>query len=169
MKTLSDLKRDLNIGDSITLVESPTMPEHKWLNIKRYVVKKQGNGVYLNPDKNETKGSFLEFKNAKLTEYDGNTIKVFMVGQRPLTDQELRIYNNKPSNRKENESLVEQDLMTDSSTTFWMDKRYLQENNMEYLMACSGGTKHLNYSEMTITDEQIKGNLELSYVINKEV
>jgi len=167
MKTLSDLKRDLNIGDSITLVEAPTMPEHKWLNIKRYVVKKQGNGVYLSPDKNETKGSFLEFKNAKLTEYDGKTIKVFMVGQRPLTEQELRVYNNKPSNRKENESLVEQDLMTDSSTTFWMDKRYLQEKGMEYLMANSGETKHLDYSKMLITDEQVKGDLELSYVINK--
>jgi len=167
MKTLADLKRDLKIGDSITLVESPTRPDHRFLNIKRYVVKKQGNGVYLNQDKNATKGSFLEFKNAKLTAYDGKTIKTFSVGSRDLTEQELRVFNNKPSGRAENQELVERDIITDMSTTYYMDKKYLKENNMPYLMSCTGLTKHLNYNKMAIIDEQVKGNLELSYVINE--
>jgi len=168
MKTLADLKRDLKIGDSITLVESPLRPDHKFLNIKRYVVKKQGNGVYLNPDKNATKGSFLEFKNAKLTEYDGKTIKTFLVGSRNLTEQELRVFNNKPSKRAENQELLEQDMLTDMNTTYYMDKKYLRENNMEYLMSSTGLTKRLDHNNMTIIDEQVKGGLELSYVINEE-
>jgi len=168
MKTLADLKRDLKIGDSITLVESPVRPDHKFLNIKRYVVKKQGNGVYLNPDKNATKGSFLEFKNAKLTEYDGKTIKTFLVGSRNLTEQELRVFNNKPSKRAENQELLEQDMLTDMNTTYYMDKKYLRENNMEYLMSSTGLTKRLDHNNMTIIDEQVKGSLELSYVINEE-
>ena len=168
MKTLADLKRDLKIGDSITLVESPLRPDHKFLNIKRYVVKKQGNGVYLNPDKNATKGSFLEFKNAKLTEYDGKTIKTFLVGSRNLTEQELRVFNNKPSKRAENQELLEQDMLTDMNTTYYMDKKYLRENNMEYLMSSTGLTKRLDYNNMIIIDEQVKGGLELSYVINEE-
>jgi len=167
MKTLADLKRDLKIGDSITLVESPLRPDHRFLNIKRYVVKKQGNGVYLNPDKNATNGSFLEFKNAKLTEYDGETIKTFLVGSRNLTEQELRVFNNKPSKRAENQGLLERDMLTDMNTTYYMDKKYLKENDMEYLMSSTGLTKRLDYNDMIIIDEQVKGELELSYVINE--
>jgi hypothetical protein len=166
MKTLADLKRDLNIGDSITLVNAPNLPNHKYLNIQRFVVKKQGNGVYLNADKNAKTGSFLEFANAKLTEYDGKTIKTFCEGKRPLTEQELRVFNNMPSKREENRERVELEAMTDTNGLYYVDKFYLKENGMEYLMG-SGTTKHIIYHEMMIRDEQLKGDLELSYVINK--
>ena len=66
MKTLAELKRDLEVGDSITTIKNDYHPER--VGQKRYIVKKQGNGIYLNEDKNAVTGSFLEFKNAKLTE-----------------------------------------------------------------------------------------------------
>jgi hypothetical protein len=165
MKTLADLKRDLVIGSSITLVEAPDMPDHKFLNIKRYVVKKQGNGVYLNADKNAVSGSFLEFKNAKLTEYDGNTIKIFLPGSRPMTEQEKVVFDNKPSRRPENAKRAEQEMLSDGNGLFWLDRAYLKENGMEYLISGAGLTKHFHYNDQTITDEQLKGKLELSYII----
>jgi len=167
MKTLAELKRELNIGNSITLVESPTMVSHKWLNIKRYVIKKQGNGVYLSPDKNDTKGSFLEFTNAKLTEYDGKEIRVYQPGNRELTAQEKHALDNCPSKRPENKEIVEIDIMTDGSRSYWMDKEYYQNIGMEYLEN-SRGTKRVDWNRdsITIIDEQIKGNLLLRYTIN---
>lgn len=167
MKTLADLKRDLKIGDSLTLVEAPTMPEHRFLNVKRYIVKKQGNGVYLNTDKTALKGSFLEFTNAKLTDYDGDTIKTYTAGERPLTEEEKRVFDNKPSKRPENKGRIEMELMTDTNGSYWLDKAYLKEMNMPYLMSSTGQTKRLNYNDMTITDEQLKGDLELSYIIER--
>lgn len=167
MKTLSDLKRDLQIGDSLTLVEAPTMPDHKSLNLKRYVVKKQGNGVYLNADINAKTGSFLEFTNAKLTEYDGETIKTYQAGTRPMTEDEQRVFNNKPSQRPENKEKIEMELMTDSNGSYWLDKEYLKEQGMEYLMSGGSSTRSLNYRNMTIRDEQLKGQLELSYIVEK--
>jgi len=163
MKTLADLKRDIKVGDSITLIESPAF--HKWTDIKRYVVKKQGNGVYLNPDKAETKGSFLEFVNAKLTEYDGKEIRVYAPGTRPLTDNEKAVYDNRPSNRKENEYMVEQDLMTDTNLCYWHDKTYFSKAGMDWLFHANNSTKRLDHNDMTVTDEQIKGELQLRYVI----
>lgn len=164
MKTLADLKRDLQVGMSITLVEAPTMPNHKFLNQKRYIVKKQGNGVYLNVDINAASGSFLEFTNAKLTEYDGNTIKIYKAGTRPLTADEQSILDNRPTNRPENKERIEMEIMTDTNGSYYLDKEYFSQNGMSYLFE-SGGTKRYNFSEGTITDEQIKGDLELSYLI----
>lgn len=166
MKTLAELKRELNIGNSITLIESPTMPNHKWLNVKRYVVKKQGNGVYLSPDKNDVKGSFLEFTNAKLTEYDGKEIRTYQPGHRELNAQERYVLFNCPSKRPENQEIVEQDIMTDGSRVFWMDRKYFQDLDMEYLDN-SRGIKRIDWNTTTIIDEQIKGNLELRYIINE--
>lgn len=165
MKTLAELKRELNIGDSITLIESPTMPNHKWLNVKRYVVKKQGNGVYLSPDKNDTKGSFLEFTNAKLTEYDGKEIRVYLAGNREFTEQEKHALTNCPSKRPENKEIVERDIMCDMSTSYYMDVEYYKKLGMDYLHY-SRGTKRVDWNTNTIVDEQIKGNLQLRYTIN---
>ena len=43
-KSLADLKRALSLGTQVTLIKAPF--EHRNLNIPRYVVKTQGNGVY---------------------------------------------------------------------------------------------------------------------------
>jgi hypothetical protein len=162
MKTLADLKRDLKIGDSITLVESPKFP--KWLNVARYVIKKQGNGVYLSPDPKDNKGSFLEFANAKLTEYDGKEIRTYQPGHRELTEHEKHMLDNRPSSRPENKEIAERDIMCDMNRTYYMDKEYYHNAGMDYLFT-SSGTKHIDWNTNTIIDEQIKGSLELRYVL----
>lgn len=166
--TLSDLKRDLQIGDTLTLVEAPKMPNHKYLNITRYVVRKQGNGVYLNADKDAKSGSFLEFTNAKLTEYDGKTIKTFLPATRPLTDYEQRIYDNRPTSRPEMKERIEMEIMTDTNGSYYMDKAYFRENGCEYLMGGEVRGLYLLHDghEVSIRDKQLKGDLELSYIIN---
>ena len=164
MKTLADLKRELNVGDSVTLIESPFY--HKWINVKRYVVKKQSNGVYLSQDPTDTKGSYLEFKNAKLTEYDGKEIRTYSAGIRELTEQEKSVYSNRPSARKENEEQAVIEMLTDGSGLFYKDKQYFKDHGMKYFIE-SGQTKKFNAHNKTVTDEQIKGNLELRYIIEK--
>jgi len=164
MKTLADLKRDLKIGMTITLIEAPTMPTHKWLNVKRFVVKTQTKGVYLSPNQTDKSGSYLEFANAKLTEYDGKEIRTYQPGHRELTTQEKNALDNRPSNRPENREIVEIDILTDSNRTFWMDREYFRNIGMDYLDH-GRGTKRLDYNTLTIIDEQIKGNLELRYSI----
>lgn len=168
MKTFADLKRDLQVGDKITLVEAPTMPNHRFLNIPRFVVRKQTNGVYLGLNKNEKTGSWLEFKNAKLTEYDGKTLKIYRAGNRPLTEEERHVYDNRPSKRPENRLQMERDLLSGSSVMFWRDKAYFKNKKMDYLHYGSNNRYIFHSHNMTIEDAQIKGQLELSYVIEKQ-
>jgi hypothetical protein len=165
MKTLADLKRDLQIGDAIITTKNDYKPG--LVGQKRYIVKKQGNGVFLNADKNATKGSFLEFKNAKLIEYDGEYIRTYTAGNRPMTSEEARVFANMPSKRKENEERIKMEIMTDTNGSWYMDKAYLKEHGMPYLMTCSNLTKRINYSDKSITDEQVKGNLDLEYKIER--
>jgi len=163
-KTLADLKRDLQIGDSLTLIEAPTMPNHKYLNLKRYIVRKQGNGVYLNIDKEAKTGSFIEFINAKLTAYDGKTIETYRHGVRPITEDEARIMANAPTRRPENAEKIKLEIMSDTNGSWYLDKKYYSELGCSYLFE-SGGTRHFNYHDKTITDQQLKGELELKYLI----
>ena len=168
LRTLADLKRELNIGDSLTLIEAPAWPNHRYLNVKRYVVKKQSNGIHLSPQKGAQKGSVLDFVNAKLTEYDGKEIRIYGAGHRRLTPEEQIVLDNRPSRRSENAELVENDIYTDGSTTYYMDLAYFKQKGMEYLHS-SRGTKRIDYNTapFSIIDEQIKGNLHLRYSIEK--
>lgn len=77
MKTLSDFKRALTVGSSITLIDAPDMPDHRFLGLPRFVVKAQTSGVYLSTDKDAVTGSFLDFPAASLVEFDGDTVKIF--------------------------------------------------------------------------------------------
>ena len=164
MKTLADLKRDLKVGDSITLVEAPTMPKHRYLGVKRFVVKKQGNGVYLNEDPTAKAGSFLEFPNAKLTDYDGNEIRVYQPGNRELTEEERRVWDNRPSKREENREMLEYDLMTDTNIMYWRDREYFGKQDMKHFNT-STNRFIFHRHDMTITDKQLKGDLELRYTL----
>lgn len=169
LMSFADLKRDLQVGRTMTLVEAPFLPNHKFLNLKRNIIQKQTNGIYLDSgakstDKPSQKGSFLELRNAKLTEYDGHEIRIYRPGHRPLSDEEQKVWNNRPSNRSENEEIVVQDVLSDGSRSYWMDKEHLKKNNMEYLME-SGHSKRFDYNTNTIIDDQIKGDLELKYIL----
>jgi hypothetical protein len=168
LKSFASMKRDLQIGDTLTLVESPKMPNNTRLNVKRYIVGKQTNGLYLSADKNASKGSFLDFPNAKLVEYDGEEIRVYDPGTRPLTDQENRVWKNRPSQRPENKQQLEFDILSDTNILFWKDKQYFRNADMGYLHYEKSSRFNFNSGKMTITDKQLKGELVLRYVIGSE-
>lgn len=54
---LADLKRRLQLGVKVKLIEAPTMPNHKFLGVIREVTKVQTNAVKLG-------SSFLDFPKA---------------------------------------------------------------------------------------------------------
>jgi len=163
MKTLADLKRDLSIGKQVTLIKADH-PNHKMLNIPRYVVKTQGNGVMLSPDKNATKGSFLDFPRASLLEYDGTTITIYEIGSREPSPQEQYILSQQPSRLEKNAKQCQIDVLTDGSTMFYADKEYFRGLGMEYLggFEWKQGKKY-DFSTNRIDDESIKGKVSLVY------
>ena len=151
----------------LTLIQSQH-GGHKFLNVPRYVIRKQSNGVYLAEDKGSAKGSFLELPRASLVEYDGETVKVYGIGKRDLTDEEKRIRANMPSALPENAEKCKIDMLTDGSFMFWADKAYLHQLNADY-MAGHGTVRGLRYdfNENKIWDETLKGEVSLTYTLKK--
>ncbi len=160
--TLAQLKRDLCKGKSLALVDAPTMPNHKNLNVKRYVVATQGNGVTLSPDVNAPRGSFMELPKASLVEYDGKTVKIYQGGKRLLTEEEQQVIDTMPSHQEANRELAERDIMTDGSTTYWMDKRHTKEHQADWYWETSRGLRY-DFNDKMMWDDSVKGQLELVY------
>ncbi len=76
MKTLSDLKRTIQVGTRIRCIENTYRPE---LNgTMRTVVKVQGNAfVWRQDDQTDTRGSWTYYPKASDAEFDGtNTFKL---------------------------------------------------------------------------------------------
>ena len=166
MKTLADLKRALTPGKQITLIES-SIPNHRNLNIPRYIVKANTVGVQLNPDKDATKGSHMDFPSkAALLTYEDDTFSLHLPAHRPLTAEEQRVMDTMPSHLPENAKQCEIDIMTDGSQMFWRDKKHCSDNHMEYLNG-SETVRGLRYdcNEKDIIDESLKGPVELKYKI----
>lgn len=151
----------------LTLIQSQNAG-HKFLNVPRYVIRKQSNGVYLAEDRGATKGSFLELPRASLVEYDGEMIRVYGTGKRDMTEAEKNIRANMPSCRPENKEKAINDLMTDGSSMFWADKAYFHQLNADYL-AGHGTVRGLRYdfNEGMIWDETLKGEVSLTYKLKK--
>lgn len=166
MKTFTDLKRDLTVGRSLTMIYHENMETDERAKSRigqaRFIVKKQTNGVYLNPDKTATKGSFLELPRASLVEYDGKIITVYGPSKRPLTESEAKILKDMPSHKKENEQQCVNDIMTDGSTMYWRDKAYLKANDALWYDETYQG-KHYNHNDQLMIDYSLKGKKELSY------
>lgn len=134
------------------------------LNKPRKILRTQTNGIYLEVA-NTGKGSFLELPCASLTEYDGNTIKIYKYGTRELTEQEKAILANEPSNRKENAELAERDALTDGSQTYYMDKAYYKEHDAEWRWDWSKGLRY-DTNDIKMCDKKVKGELNLQYNLN---
>lgn len=168
MKTLADLKRDLQIGACLTLTGGRDARNADKLNVPRYVVTKQGNGVGLSVDKTATKVSFLELPKASLVEYDGETVRVYESGRRDLTELERVVLDNEPSKRPENKQQLENDMLSDGSQMYWADKRYHKELGTEYLEGHEmvRGLRY-DFNHKNIVDEKIKGELSLEYKLTK--
>jgi hypothetical protein len=153
MKTLADLIRLLTVGTKLTLVERLGKPIEK--DDERTVVSSNTTGVSLKLA--DGKVSFLAFPKASLLEFTDTEIRTYAAGERDLTADELKIVAGRPSNKPENAKLVERDILSDGSTTYWMDKRYFIEAKAVYLENCYGKDK--------IKDDKVKGQLVLRYVI----
>ena len=165
MKTLTELKKDLVVGKTLTmtfnsLTQSSETIKNR-LNVPRKILKTQTNGLYLEVA-NTGKGSFLELPCASLIEYEGKNIKIYKVGKRELTKAEKDLLKNEPSNRPENKELAKRDALSDGSQTYWMDKRYYRENNAEWRWDWSKGLR-LDINDNKMWDKKIKGELDLEY------
>ena len=166
METFAQLKRDLKVGKTLTMVynsikDSETINAR--LNKPRKILATQTNGIKLEIA-NTGKGSFLELPCASLTEYDGKNIKIYKCGKRDLTESEKRLIDNTPSHRSENAQLAENDAVSDGSTTYWMDKAYFKENDAEWRWDWSKGLRW-DVNENKMWDKKIKGELDLAYIL----
>lgn len=164
MKTFSDLKRDLTIGTKLTMIKS-ALPNNKLLNIEREICATQTNGISLKTE-NKSGKSFLEYPPASLVDYDGEIITFYKPALRDLTPDEKAIIDNTPSHREENKQQALNDMMTDSSGTYWMDKRYFSENDAEWRWNWSKGLKW-DINDNKMFDKKIKGEIDLQYIIKK--
>lgn len=164
MQTLSDLKRKLKVGQGLKLIYTRWGQNNK-LNVVRYVVQVNTTGFYLNENPKETKGSFLEWGKASLTEITDKGFKVYITGKRDLTKEEQEILNNEPSRRKENEEQNRIDLLTDGSRMFRKDKQYHKEHNSLWKYGKVKGLRY-DYNENKMWDDNIKGELSLEYEFN---
>jgi len=167
MKTLADLKRDLKLGTKITKTSHYGKTEGKLIGVERYVVKVKSNSIEFSKNKEDTRGSFLDYPKASLTEYDGETLKVYCSGLRDLTAQEQAILDNVPSRRPENAKQVEIDMLSDGSCMFYADKRYLKEMDSEHLSGHETvrGLRY-DWNKKKMLDDNMKGECILTYKIN---
>ncbi len=170
MKTLADLKRDLKVGVKIKMIfnhnEGNSERIKQYMQVERYIVKTKSNGVEISKNKEDKKGSFLDFPKASLTEYKDNIFTIYGAGFREMTKEEKRIRDNVPSHRKENKEAVMQEALCDGSGFDWKDKQYYKDNNAEYLAGhetVRGLCYHYNTEK--IEDDTIKGEKELAYEI----
>jgi hypothetical protein len=162
MNTLSDFKRELTKGKGIKLIYAKiTHADDKRINLVRYVVKTQGNGVYLNVDKNAVKGSFLEFPKASLCTIEGNKISIHEAGYRPLNEKEKEAKANEPKDAKQSEI----DALTDGSTMYWRVKKYYSDLGLSYLHGEKHPSLKYNYNDNNIQDDSIKGEIILTYEV----
>ena len=163
MKTINDLKRKLQKGQGLKLVGGFYInPDSKILNIVRYVVKTQTNGVYLNSDKESLKGSWLDFPKASLCEIDEKGFKIFEPKLRDLTEEEKDIKAKEPTD-KQQEYI---DAISDGSQMFYAKQRYYKEKGFEYLFGCkSSQGKYLTNrnGKEQIRDDSLKGEVSLIY------
>ena len=167
MKTFTQLKRDLVVGKTLTMTFNSTNSKttNSRIGKARKIIKTQSNGISLEVESGNPNGSFLELPCASLTEYEDNTIKVFKYGKRDLTEREAEILANEPSNRKENAELTQRDMLTDGSQTYWMDKRYYDENDANWYWDWNKGLRY-DHNEKKMWDKKIKGELEMEYNLN---
>ncbi len=164
MKTLAELKRHLSLGTQVTLTAAPIMPNHKNLNVPRFVVRVQGVAIELSPDKDAKRGSALYFPKASLISFSENSFSFHAPTVRPMAKEEEAIYNNRPSNRPENKERYLQDAMCDGNMAYYADKKYFADNDAEYFNGNElVNGKRFDFNTKQIHDETMRGDIELTY------
>lgn len=161
MKTFADLKRNLQVGKELILLER--FGQRIENPQPRKIIKVQSNAIVIEKVPGAKDGSWLHFPPASLVEITENGFIIHSPGERELTKQEKEIIDNQPRDPKQKEI----DALSDGNTMFWMRESYFKERNALYLR----GYKEENgmkYDSNTgkVKDNKIKGSVELEYVFN---
>jgi len=151
--TLAELKR-IKPGTKIIRVYNK-LREIKPELREGTITKVQSNGLYI--DKR-----FLDFPPASLLEFDGQTIKIYEPGCRPLNEDEKRILANCPHDPKQEEI----DMLTDGSQMYWRKKRYFHEQDADWYWGKWHKGKRYSYNDGgKMYDRSMRGELSLVYEI----
>lgn len=94
----------------------------------RTITATQSNGLKID-------GSFLDYPKANACEFDGKTLKIFETGFRPLNEEEKKALEEwaEHEQTEEYKKKLEMDLMTDTSLTYWEEKRFFEERGLSHL------------------------------------
>jgi len=156
---LADLKRKLIKGTALKMIYN-SFGKSNLIGVKRYVVKTNTKGVYLNLNPNEDKGSLLEYPRNSLLELTEKGFKIYEAGYRDLNEKEKTILEHIPKDEKQQEI----DLISDTNVMYYRKKMYLEQSGYAYLIGAHE-KEGLYYDINTnkIRDSNIKGDLDLEY------
>ena len=171
MKTFAQLKRDLVKGKTLTMTYNRLAAQSERItariNMPRYIVAVQSNGVQLAESATAPKGSFLELPRASAVDYTDDTITVYEPATRPLTPDEQAIIDGIPSHQKDKETVerLKMEMMTDTNGSYWKDKAYLKEHNAQWYHEETRGL-YYKMGENLMRDANIKGEISIIYKLS---
>ena len=161
MKTMAELKREANSGKmALELVERYGSTEIiDRLKGVRPVIKANSVGLILrNADGQE---SHMDIKKASLMEYDGETLKIYAPGTRPLNASETATLE------KANKARRDYEACYNGADGYYIYKRAIMESPFPYLVGDSKkGCRYDSYRKQ-IFDDTIKGDAILVYKVYK--
>lgn len=102
--------------------------------------------------------------------YDVWVLRTYLAGYRDLNAEEKMIKRGweKIMEDPRMQKLYEDDVYTDGSQTYYMEKRYFADHNAEYLMGFEQQKGMIfDFNNRLIRDENVKGDLELEYIVRK--
>jgi len=161
MKTLAELKRDAQTGRMIlTLTErygSTDIIER--LQGDRPVV--GVNTVALKLMNKDGQTSELRLDNAKLTEYDGDTLTIYNPAYRDLTDNETKVLVSARAKRDEYDKQY-----PFGNGGYWLQKDYIAKSDCPWMEGYDfiKGKKY-DQSRNKVVDKSIKGDAILRYKV----
>lgn len=160
--SIAAMMRALTTGAKLTMIESPlSVHPHRLIGKPMFAIRANARGVLLGESPTDTDGLLLKLPNAMLVELDGNELRIYMAGHRPLTEEEKYVYDNMPSKRPENAMLAGMGAATDGSEAFWMDVKWCREHGMEYLKhkKVRGMIVDSNVTSPLVRDDHVRGDL----------
>jgi len=166
MTTINELKKNLKVGDKLKLVyrqhcedKINSMTEEEKI---REIVAFRSKDLQLRRFGSDKPSTLDIPQRSNLCVMEGNTLSIYLEGERDLTPEEKAIMDNEPKDEKQDNI----DMITDGSTMFWRRKYYYKEHNADYLFV---GEKQRgmrrNCNNNKIWDERVRGELSLKYEV----
>lgn len=164
MATLAQLKRDANSGKMSLLLfwrygaTGDDLPNR--LRGRRQVIRANSVGLVIRTGTEET---MLYIDNAKLVDYDGETLTVYRPVYRDLTDQERFVLNT--WNTKETEYFLKNPF----GDSYGMRKKYFAESPCPWMDGITKvrGKSYVSHKDKVL-DHSIRGDVALRYQVIME-